>query len=291
MSLEKIDRLLEELRNVFRRNTDDPGVSRIYQAVKRELPGIRERTFKEERLGRILRHFRERDFAVLSAFKRGLPEEENLERQWRLSRDIRVRGLGYIPIVGRWEGVHERSLFVPNMAREDALELGRKYEQDAVIWGSRGEAELLDARTGEAVLRFTRLRVMNVDRAFDDYSALRLVKGRPVRPFRLEPSERDEAVRLALEDLRAGDVVYAEPSDRLFGLRCIAWSPLCLYRFCGMEEGQAKLTPLFEDSGPEPGTKGERIGRVIRSNAPMILVPPRLMERVVRVAGPSAGVS
>ncbi len=287
---DKLERLLEELRNVFRRDAGDAGVGRIHQCVKRELPGVRQRLYQEERLGRILRHFRERDFGIVSAFRKGLPEEENLERQFRLSRDVRAKGLGYIPIVGRWEGVPERSLFVPDMVREEALELGRRYEQDAVIWGSKGEAELLDPRTGEVVLAFRRLRVLDVDRAFDDYSAMRLVKGRPVRPFRLEPSERDEVVRLELEDLRPGDVVYAEPSDRLTGMRFLIWPSLCLFRFAGMEEGKARLIPLGDE--PEPVDEGGRVGKLLRSEASLVRTfPVRWIGRLIRAAGPSAGVS
>lgn len=294
--MDKFNRMLEELRDILCRGADDPGVSRIVQTIRRELPEIRARLFREERLGRILRHFRERDFGILSAFRKGLPEEENLERQYRLSGDIRALGLGYIPIVGKWKGVHERSLFVPDMTREDALSLGKKYDQDAVIWGSKGAAELLDVKTGNVIEAFHRLRILDVDTAFDDYSALRMVRKPgekeriPVRPFRLEPEERDEAVRLALEGLKPGDVVYAEPSDRLTGMRSLIWPSLCLFRYLGEADGKVDLVPLGDE--PEAADMGGKVGKLMQAGADVRRTfPLRWIERIIRVSGPSGGVS
>jgi hypothetical protein len=149
---------------------------------------------------------------------------------------------------------------------------------------------LIDLRTGKTLLKFRRIRVLDVDKAFDDYSALRLVKGVPVRPFRLEPEERDRVVEHELEHLGPGDVVYAEPSDRLTGMRFLIWDPLCLYRFVKREGDEIHVIPLGEE--PEPVTEGDRVSRLLRDlTGPVRVLNQRVIGRILRVAGPSAGIS
>tara|TARA_R110000744_G_scaffold5421_7_gene19164 strand:+ start:657 stop:1436 length:780 start_codon:yes stop_codon:yes gene_type:complete len=53
-----------------------------------------------------------------------------------LENDIRLRNYGPHKIRGKF-GTDERSFLVPNMTREEAVALGIKYGQEAVIWGEK----------------------------------------------------------------------------------------------------------------------------------------------------------
>lgn len=66
-----------------------------------------------------------------------LPVEENEARQARLLGDLQARGLRAIPgrgcdPSGAWTG--EDSLLVPGVNLYTACELGRRHEQNAVLW-------------------------------------------------------------------------------------------------------------------------------------------------------------
>lgn len=289
-----LDKLLEELREIVRDIGDDPGLNRIRTVLHEELPGLRRRAFQEQKLGRVLAHFRERDFGIVSAFRKEYDEDANLDRQWQLAQDVRKLGHGYIPIVGRWEGVSERSLFIPNITKDEVMSLGRKYQQDAVIWGSKGKAEVIDAKTGEPIISFERLRVLDVDTSFDDYSALRVVRGKPVRPFRLEPAERREYVNITMESLKPGDIVYAELVDTL-PMRSAVWPSTPIFRYVGSTEDtfDGKRKSRFAPVGAEPPPKSESdvLYREAFRNAHLVVLEPRLLERLVRVGGSSLGVS
>lgn len=75
-------------------------------------------------------------FGVISAYQeRG--KKQNQQRHGELMRDLQRLGYRPIPLRGSWEGVTEKSMLVPRIDPEDLFELGRKYEQDAVIHKSK----------------------------------------------------------------------------------------------------------------------------------------------------------
>lgn len=94
-------------------------------------------------------------FAIITAWNpasRRLPDEENAARNRDLEADL-VR-LGHAPVacvgVGR-DGWSEPSFLVPGIALDEALALGRRYEQNAVVWGEDGgQPRLLITREGFA---------------------------------------------------------------------------------------------------------------------------------------------
>jgi hypothetical protein len=96
----------------------------------------------ESSLSRIWQHITNNDkFAVISAFKAELTEEENMERHDRLRSDIRRLGLGYVEqksvysySAGSKQTVEEKSFFIPKINLEQALGLGKKYEQETIIY-------------------------------------------------------------------------------------------------------------------------------------------------------------
>ena len=65
---------------------------------------------------------------------------ENREANKSLMADLVGSNYGVIPIEGSYGGP-ENSFLVPNITREDAVGLGIKYGQEAVIWGQKASQE------------------------------------------------------------------------------------------------------------------------------------------------------
>jgi hypothetical protein len=83
-------------------------------------------------------------------FSKQLTPEENKERNHALIQEIKGRSLSFLPGVGNhpsndWPG--EQSLLVLGLCLESAKTLGRRFEQNAVVWiGAEGIPELIDLR-------------------------------------------------------------------------------------------------------------------------------------------------
>jgi len=67
--------------------------------------------------------------------KTGSPVE-NREANKNLMADLVAANYGVIPIKGSYGGP-ENSFLVPNITRQDAIDLGMKYGQEAIIWGMK----------------------------------------------------------------------------------------------------------------------------------------------------------
>lgn len=84
------------------------------------------------------------NFAILSADRSERSEEENKEKNKELKKDIKDMGYWYTELKGGYVEVSEdgqrvpvdgeNSLIVPNMTRDEAIELGKKYDQDSVMF-------------------------------------------------------------------------------------------------------------------------------------------------------------
>lgn len=74
-------------------------------------------------------------FTVISAYRNNM---NNLERGENLKNDVKTMGYGYIPLgsgyVEGQETVEEKSLLIPMISREEAIKLGVKYGQDAILY-------------------------------------------------------------------------------------------------------------------------------------------------------------
>ena len=80
-----------------------------------------------------------RSVAFLTAenpFAQPLSKKENRELNKALMSWLRQRGYGPIRIRGHF-GSPERSFVVPNISRHDAVEAGKEFDQEAVIWGEK----------------------------------------------------------------------------------------------------------------------------------------------------------
>lgn len=73
----------------------------------------------------------------------------NRESMEALERDLRGMNYGFHKIEGKF-GSDEDSMLVPNMTREDAVAMGIKYGQEAVIWG-----EKMTGDNGDPFFRFS----------------------------------------------------------------------------------------------------------------------------------------
>jgi hypothetical protein len=66
-----------------------------------------------------------------------LSKSENREMNDRMESMLRARGYGFHKIGGNFFENEEHSVMVPNMTREDAIELGERLKQYSVIFGSK----------------------------------------------------------------------------------------------------------------------------------------------------------
>jgi len=108
----------------------------------------------EQTLERLLREVGANDWAFITAYNPASVQcsaEENAERQQQLERWVIEAGYQYFPGFGAgpdgdWPA--EPSLLVLGINRTDAVRLGHRFGQNAIVWGSVGmPAELLDCRS------------------------------------------------------------------------------------------------------------------------------------------------
>ena len=99
-----------------------------------------EKPLVESSLSRIMQHIENPNstFGQISAFRGEFSREENEKRHEQLKKDVRAKGLGFVEMSGGFKeedgNVQELSLFVPNISRKDAIELGERYGQFSILW-------------------------------------------------------------------------------------------------------------------------------------------------------------
>lgn len=76
------------------------------------------------------------DWIVVSAERDTLPADINAARTRALELELDARGLTFLPVLGRWGGVAERSALVLGAGESLALELAREWGQVAALTGS-----------------------------------------------------------------------------------------------------------------------------------------------------------
>lgn len=92
------------------------------------------------------------EFAVVSAFRAGLSQEENERRHAQLCEVLENDGLDFHETSGAWDGVREKAVLVAGMARDEAAELASYFGQDAYIWGDMEEEYcVFNTRTGSII--------------------------------------------------------------------------------------------------------------------------------------------
>ena len=130
----------------------------------------------EESMGRIYQHIvsnpKTKSWAVITASRGENTPAENARKNKELENDLRKMGLGFVHADGMWRECKNRSieykdcpeelrvpspekvLFIPNIPKDKAVALGKKYEQDSVLFAdeetkAKGEANFIDSKSGE----------------------------------------------------------------------------------------------------------------------------------------------
>jgi hypothetical protein len=131
----------------------------------------------ESSMGRIHQHIvsnpKVKNWGVVTASRGELTPAENTKRNKELENDLRKLGYGFVHVDGMWQEcrkpnteykdcpddmkvpTEEKSLFIPNISKEHIQALGKKYQQDSVLFAdeetkARGEATFIDSKSGEA---------------------------------------------------------------------------------------------------------------------------------------------
>jgi hypothetical protein len=131
----------------------------------------------EASLGRIYQHVvsnpKMKNWGVVTASRGELTPAENKQRNKELENDLRKLGYGFVHVDGMWQEcrkpdteykdcpddmkvpTEEKSLFIPNISQEHIQSLGKKYQQDSVLFAddkakANGEATFIDSKSGEA---------------------------------------------------------------------------------------------------------------------------------------------
>lgn len=100
----------------------------------------------ETSTSRIATHIKDREkWAIISPYRSERTVAENKQKMRELKSDVRNAGFGFTQFISRWvedgESFDEESLLIPNMPREKALELGKKYDQSSIISKDGGKCE------------------------------------------------------------------------------------------------------------------------------------------------------
>jgi len=131
----------------------------------------------EASLGRIYQHVvsnpKMKNWGVVTASRGELTPAENKQRNKELENDLRKMGYGFVHVDGMWQEcrkpdteykdcpddmkvpTEEKSLFIPNISQQHIQALGKKYQQDSVLFADektkeKGEATFIDSKSGEA---------------------------------------------------------------------------------------------------------------------------------------------
>lgn len=131
----------------------------------------------EASLGRIYQHVvsnpKMKNWGVVTASRGELTPAENKQRNKELEVDLRKLGYGFVHVDGMWQEcrkpdteykdcpedmkvpTEEKSLFIPNISQQHIQALGKKYQQDSVLFADEkakasGEATFIDSKSGEA---------------------------------------------------------------------------------------------------------------------------------------------
>lgn len=74
-----------------------------------------------------------KSLGVLSGYSTGSKHQNKL-RHGQLLQELQKLGLRPHPLKGKWEGVAEKSLLVPDIPASVIFDMGKRYGQDAVIY-------------------------------------------------------------------------------------------------------------------------------------------------------------
>ena len=134
-------------------------------------------------MSRVLKHIEENTFGVISAYLGRLSLAENKVRQRQLKELVRSKGYGYKEIKGLWQSEksekleEEYALFIPKVSFEDIISFGKKFEQEAILYGNPnagddGEIILYDTKAGTIKHTFNGIHT-NPNASWDLFSKIK----------------------------------------------------------------------------------------------------------------------
>lgn len=85
-------------------------------------------------------------FGLVSACLAGADALENELRHEALKSELTLLGFRHSEYDGKWEGSREKAVAVKDVTPEVLEEMGRKYEQDAVVYVAPGVRKLIRLR-------------------------------------------------------------------------------------------------------------------------------------------------
>lgn len=168
-----------------------------------------------------------KSFGIITAenpMGKKLPVQENNERNLQLAKNLRSAHLGFIQIKGKY-GYLENPYFIPNIAKDEIIDFGLRYSQEAVIWGATeakglGTFYYIETRNKDITrLKFSDYRITSVrkvfyrkDKAIDYYTE---IKGRKfIIPFFDEKMKNAEFKDGYIVDVETGNkIVYKSERD------------------------------------------------------------------------------
>lgn len=136
------------------------------------MPDLMKRMFYTPSMWRILRLFNEGDFGITSGFRLKHSKESNLISQLRLGHKLSERGYDYVPHLGSWHGVQERSFFIPGIAKDEVRSLAHEFDQEAYIWGTKGHWRCHNTVADQVLAEGEDTRILAPDSEFTRYSKM-----------------------------------------------------------------------------------------------------------------------
>lgn len=158
----------------------------------------------EASLGRVLQHIQGKknvkNWGMLTAYRYVNTPNQNKKLNKQLENELRQMGHGFFKVEGHWvecqdgnlsyndcpknllKDAIEESLFVPNISAKEIHKLGKKYGQDAVIFGG-------EQTKGNATLIFKDGKVENIGKFSPDKIQQAYSKLKGGRTFVFKPEE------------------------------------------------------------------------------------------------------
>ena len=118
---------------------------------EKALVRVRE-VFAEAGMARFYNQMADQKFALITAYR---PKDERTpEQNEKAQRDLKARvsgmDLGFVEGPGVWQGGSgEPTLFITGIEMDDAVALGKAFNQQAVYWGDEGEYYSVSCATGD----------------------------------------------------------------------------------------------------------------------------------------------
>ena len=220
MGIAKIINLIERLKFITIKTYEivpsHPNISHLKSVLSKEILKLENDLIDILKVNRVLYHFKNKDFAIISAFSHQYNYEENLERQYNLSKELKEQKYGFLPILIKGKGLKKHSLFIINISKENANFFAEKYEQELYIWGKQGKSEIYNTKTKEKIEKRINFFLSDIDEEFCYY---------------LKNKSMNEKIK---EDLKRGDLVFVK--IRPIGITSIVFPSGYLYIYIGNDE-------------------------------------------------------